>query len=311
MLSKLFFSLLLVSSGASEKSILEKVPEDWYTSTTKLFQYCVDVKFEHPICPQINKGNFTDFDFSSEFFQPPVGSLSARTLFQATVLYQVNRPPSYWFVGLKLDEKKPDHISDRLWAEAQWLWARILFDQRKYEESLKYFDKLVDEFKGRALFHQQRAWAQFFTGKFDRALGSIVSAESPLIYPVPFFEKYFLRALIEKENCQYKEAVQTITSGRAALQYSEPNPDQHPWVVLCNENNLGATCSRLRSWYSRVYQNNVNRSLKDLDLLEIELKDRLTEGQEKKSSSAIIWPFIGENWKDELGYYSVPIEKKC
>lgn len=309
-----FSSIILagiIAAASPESGIISKVPNDWYTSTTKLFDYCVEVKFEHPICPQITRGNFTAVDFNSEFFKPPVGDLTPKTLFQATVLYQVNRPPNYWFVGLKLDEEKPETIPARLWAEAQWLWSRILFDQRKYDESLKFFDKLVDEFKGRALFHQQRAWAQFFTGQFDKALGSVVSAESPLIYPVPFFEKFFLRALIEKENCHYRSAVDTITAGRASLKYSQSDSDKHPWVVLCNERNLGATCSRLRSWYGRVYQSKVEGSLKDLDLLEIELRDRLTEGQEKKSSSSIVWPFVGENWKDELGYYSVPIERRC
>src|SRR5690606_7872829 len=114
-LSSFILSSLVLVSTFTEKSILEKVPEDWYTSTTKLFNYCADVNFEHPICPQINRGNFSDYDFSSDFFQPPVGELSARTLFQATVLYQVNRPPNYWFVGLKLDDKKPAHIPERLW----------------------------------------------------------------------------------------------------------------------------------------------------------------------------------------------------
>lgn len=300
-----------LTPAGPEANILKKVPGDWYQSTTKLFKYCVDVNFEHPICPQINRGSLSNFDFQSEFFKAPIGSLNSKTLFQATVLYNVGRPPNYWLVGLNLDQKMPKEMDPRLWTEAKYLWARSLFDRREYEKSLKAFDSIVDNYKGKALFHQQRAWVQFFAKKFDKALGSIVSAESPLIYPVPFFEKYFLRALIEKENCLYNEAIQTITVGRKALKESKPDSSKHPWVVLCTEQGLGTTCSRLQSWYREEYDKKIKSSLDDLDLLEIELRDKLTPGQKKKSGSAIVWPYVGENWGDELGYYSVPIESNC
>jgi tetratricopeptide (TPR) repeat protein len=299
--------------GAPEAQIIQQVPNNWFESTTNLFDYCVKVSFGHPICPQINQNALSDFNFSEEFFKPPVGHLTARTLFQATVLDQEKRPPIFWFVGLKLEGPRPRSISARLWAEAQWLWAKILYDQGKIKESLELFDKLVDEFKGRALFHQQRAWVQFFSGQFEKALGSIVSAESPLIYPVPFFEKYFLRALAEKERCHYSSAMKTITAGRAALRFSEPDPSNHPWVTLCDERGLGTTCSRLRSWYSRIYKQKAQRSLADLDILEIELKDKIVESEKESSaeSAPIVWNFIGENWGDELGFYSVPLPDKC
>jgi len=309
----LLFSFLLANllSLSPESAILERVPGNWYRSTTELFNYCLDVNFNHPICPRVNPQNFGDVDFQSEFFKAPTGSLNAMSLFQANVLYQVNRPPVYWFVGLGLEGDRPDDIEPRLWAEAQWLWARILFDQREFERSLKLFDQVVDEFKGRGLIHQQRAWAQFFMNKFDRSLGSIVSAESPLIYPVPFPEKYFLRALVEKEACHFDDALETIQAGRKALRQESDDYTKHPWVVLCHRRNLGTTCQRLESWFRNVYRRNNQRSLNDLDILEIELEDRLTPGQEKKSVSTVIWPKRGEAWRDELGRYSVPIENKC
>ncbi|MGA0163995.1 MAG: tetratricopeptide repeat protein [Bdellovibrionota bacterium] len=299
--------------ASPEAQIIDQVPDNWYESTTNLFNYCVKVNFGHPICPQINRNSFSDFNFSEEFFKPPVGELSARTLFQAMVLDQEKRPPIFWFVGLKLEGSRPRKVPARLWAEAQWLWARILYDQGKLKESLQLYDKILEEFKGKALFHQQRAWVQFFSGQFEKSLGSIVSSESPLIYPVPFFEKYFLRALAEKERCHYASALKTITSGRAALKFSEPDPSNHPWVTLCDEQGLGTTCSRLRAWYSRIYQQKTKSALADLDILEIELKDKVLESENsaKDKSSAIVWPFIGENWSDELGYYSVPLPDKC
>ncbi|TVQ77927.1 MAG: hypothetical protein EA369_08110 [Bradymonadales bacterium] len=309
----MLFNILFLSflSASPEAEILDRVPNNWYRSTTELFNYCVSVQFNHPICPRIQGRQFAGVDFQSEFFRAPTGGLSPRSLFQATVLYQVNRPPVYWFVGLKLEGERPPEVDPRLWAEAQWLWARILFDQRQYKKSLELFDRVLEAFKGRALYHQQRAWAQFFNQDFDLALGSIVSAESPLLYPVPFFEKYFLRALIEKEACQYEQALETISAGRVALKGKSDDYRNHPWVVLCRRQNLGTVCQRLEAWYAQVYERNSRSALNDLDLLEIELGDRLTPGQPKPSVSQIMWPKRGESWRDEIGRYSVPIENQC
>ena len=48
------------------------------------------------------------------------------------------------------------------------------------------------------------------------------------------------------------------------------------------------------------------------DLLEIELRDENLGAQAKAAKSEIVWPTAGgENWRDELGYYSVPIKSKC
>ena len=300
-----------IAGTTTEQAVLAKVPVNWYQGTSNLFDYCVEVKFAHPICPPINRMDFSEVDFNSEFFTPPTGPLNPQTLFQATVLYEVGRAPEYWLVGLGLDKKRPVGIDARLWAEAQYLWARLLYDRRQYPKALELYDQLVDEFKGKALFHQQRGWAQYQARKFDRSLGSIVSSESPLIFQVPFFDKFFLRSLIEKENCLYQQAMQTLQNGRKFFASNIPDAKKHPWVILCERKNLGAVCSRLENWYRARYSEKVKASLSDLDLLEIELRDRLTQGQKVKSEAKIVWPFVGENWKDELGYYSVPIKSSC
>lgn len=293
------------------QEIIDRVPNDWYVSTTRLFEYCVDVNFQHPICPTINEG-VPGVDFKNEFFAAPIGALNSKSLFQATVLYQVKRPPDYWMITLGLDKPRPQNIDERLWAEARYLWAKILFDQRQYKESLSFFDGLVDEFKGRAVFHQQRAWAQFFNGQFDRALGSIVSAESKLLYKVPFFEKYFLRALIEKEACLRSQAINTIASGRAHLSSVATPSASHPWAILCERRALGDTCTKLKSFYDKQFKIQVSRGLEDLDLLESELRDENLHSQGGAAESKIVWPTIGgENWADELGRIVVPIKSKC
>lgn len=310
MLSSLFFIWISLTPQEAQ-SIVDRVPDDWYSSTTRLFEYCIDVKFQHPICPPIYEDSKVQ-EFTDSFFSTPIGGLTSKSLFQATVLYQIKRPADFWMVSLKLDGAAPLLMDKRLWAEAQWLWAKILFDQQKYKESLKIFDQLVPQMRGRAIFHQQRAWAQFFNGQYDKALGSIVSAESPLLYKVPFFEKFFLRALIEKETCHRASAINTIAVGRSHLSSAQSPSASHPWTVLCERRSLGDTCSRLRSYYDVQFRSQIKRGLEDLDLLEVELRDENLRTQADAATSKIVWPTIGgENWEDELGYIVVPIKSKC
>ncbi|MDB5037593.1 MAG: hypothetical protein JWQ35_1121 [Bacteriovoracaceae bacterium] len=306
------FSFALISLSSQEvKNLIERVPVDWYSSTTRLFEYCVDVNFQHPICPNI-QSEAGPIDYQNEFYTAPTGPLTSHSLFQATLLYQMGRPPDFWMATLNLDKPRPATIDPRLWAEAQALWAKTLFDKQKYKESIALFDQIVDDFKGKALFHQQRAWAQFFNGQYDRALGSIISAESPLIYKVPFFEKYFLRALIEKETCRRSEALNTLAVGRANLSYAKSPAENHPWTLLCEKRSLGSTCEKLKSWFDASFKRQIKKALEDLDLLEIELRDETANTQAKPGKSEIIWPSVsGENWQDELGHYSVPIKTKC
>lgn len=305
----MLFSIILWS-----QSLISDVrpPEDWYRSTTRLFEYCVDVKFEHPLCPPIHRSSGEAREHLGFQIAPPSGPLTADNLFRATSLYQVNRTPMAWLISLKLADKRPRQIDRRLWAEAKFLYGRSLFDQKKYKEAEVIYEQLIDDLKGRALFHQHRAWILFFNGKLDRALGSIVSAESPLIYPVVFFEKYFVRALVERESCQWSKAFATIDSGRKNMKAMvEPQVEGHPWVKLCDARGLTDTCRKLRGFYDGYYRVQVMQGLKDLDLVEIEMRDRGVVKPKEASTSRIIWPHVGESWADELGYHSVPVRKQC
>lgn len=280
----------------------------WYVSTTELFHYCVQAKFRSPLCPLISASAILE----PQIYSAPKGALTPQSLFDAKVYYEIGRSPETWLRSLNLDNPLPAGMDPRLYAEARWLYAKTLFDRRKYKESAEYFDLLVEDMKGRPIFHQQRAWVQFFTGNLDRALGSIVSAESPLLkYKVPFFEKYFIRGLVERESCQWKEAYNTVIKGRNVLQIAKAKPEKHPWVILCQRENHGKTCDQLEKYFSDRHRASVQKSLNDLDILEIELRERGAAKPGEKSTSEIVWAFIGEGWRDELGYYSVPLSNQC
>ncbi len=304
-----------------------KAPEDWYESTTAMFYYCLSQKFNHPLCPAVNgtyRQEFTTMvalattsapavlELSPfEKIKEPDGPLNSQNLFTANILLQLKRYPLMWLMSLKLAGPKPKEIPDRLWAHAQWLSGKVFFQMKKYREAMAMYDLAVDQLKTRSLFHQERAWVFFFNGKFDRALGSIVSAESPLVYGVPYFEKYFLQSLVERETCYWNSAFNTIEKGRAAFTDLKAMADKHPWVILCERENLGPLCEDLRGWYARYYEAEKLKSAKDLDLVEVELRDRGITKQSDKSLAKIVWPLNGEHWADELGHYSVPVPTQC
>lgn len=309
MLSEALFIAAWVVIGKTPK-----VPADWFRSTTNQFEFCLQSKFEHPLCPPIYQPNGIDERNHPDFqIKAPSGNLNADNLFRAVSLYQIKRPPVKWLEDLRLNERKPVGVDAKLWNEAQYLYGKVLFDLKRFKEAEALFDQVVELAKGRGLYHQERAWVLFFNGKWDRSLGSMVSAESPLIHPVPFFEKYFLRALIQRDTCFWNQAFDTIAKGRKLLKAVKISDEveHHPWVILCDRNQLGQTCRSLREFYISYYEAKVRRSLSDLDLLEIEMRDRGQLKQTEPSTSDIVWPYIGENWRDELGYYSVPVKSKC
>jgi hypothetical protein len=280
--------------------------DDWYQSVTAQYALCKHVDFAHPICPAIDPNKQAEFKIV-----PPSGELNSQSLLAATGLYIRGQPQTLWLASLNLTARRQPKIDVRLWAEAQYLYAQILFDQKKFKESNIMFDQAVDQLKGKALFHQERAWAQFFAGEIDRSLGSLFSAMSPLLHPTPYFEKYFLRALVERETCQWDKAFATINAGRVDLQSTFYDANDQPFVKLCDKDQLGAQCDQLRMYFRAYGAEQIRTALHDLDILEMEMQDRGVTNQKKLASSKVIWPFLGEAWQDEIGFYRVKLESQC
>lgn len=276
---------------------------DWYKSISKHYDFCTSIQFEHPTCPAVTT--------VSDIPQKPQGPLTAESLLNASAYYRLKQLSLDWLESLNLKDKKPESIDQDLWVQAQWLYAQVLSDQKKYVESLEIFDRLVPFLKGRGLFHQQRAWVQFWSGKFESALGSILSAESPLIYSTPFPKKYLLRALVERETCQWKAASNTIAAGRKALSDMKADIEANPWVKTCVQKNGGESCERMRAWYTKAFEAEMQKAKADLDYIEIEISDRGLAQKTGEAATPIRWPYVGEHWEDELGFLAVEIDSRC
>lgn len=305
----MLFNFLVIGlmglDGASSSALLQ-LKENWYRSLDAHWAFCVSVNFENPLCPQTTS--------LYEVYSEPKGKLSGENLLLVATALRLKRSSTTWLSTLGLDGKRPESIDPLLWDNARWIYAQTLYDQKAYKESAHLFDDLVETFKGRALFHQQRAWAQFFAGQYDRALGSIVSAESPLIPEVPFPRKYLLRALIERETCQYEKAFRTIADGRKQLGEKKVDASTALWVRQCEAKSGGGLCAKIKDWFQRTLEADVKEALVDLDYLEAEMNQRGLKQQSdlaKKNQAPIVWPYVGEAWADELGYYSVEVHSSC
>lgn len=300
----IFLSLLSEGSAAESSTPADR----WYLSFTNTFEYCVSTQFKSVLCPSITIEDRL-------LTQIPKGELNPTTLLQAKESYRAQKSPKEWLDALHLEKIKLgndiQNSRDLLVASAKWLLAEILFDERQFEAADKIYEEILPYFRGKAKFHQERAWVKYFRGQFQYALGSIMSAGSPLVYPIPFIDKYFLTALIERDSCQYTKALATLAEGRAQLELSLKAADRSPWVKACQNLKLGATCDRLAEWARQNIQKEIDQAKIDLNFIELELADKGFRVDSRPAVAAVVWPYVGEKWGDELGHYRVEVPEKC
>jgi len=278
----------------------------WYRSAEDAFTFCKSISFENPVCPPLTS--------LYEVYAAPSGPLTNQSLLLAATALKLDRSADSWLDSLKLNESRPKEVSEDLWNQARWLYAQSLYSQRRFQEASVLFTALVGSFKRRSVFHQQRAWVQYFNGELDKALGSVISAESPLTDRAPFPRKYLLKALIERDTCQPMKALQTIVSARTELGAMKADAMQSPFVKACNPAKDGDLCGKLIDWFNRQLADEISSVLKDLDFLEAELSERnsfLSSAPAPDPKKAVEWSFVGEAWLDELGHYTVQIEGSC
>lgn len=79
-----------------------------------------------------------------------------------------------------------------------------------FNKSIEYFDKVpqASEYWLDSLF--EKSWAYFMVGNYARALGNLVTVNSPYFEEEYYPEGYVLRAVIFFMNCLYDEALETV-----------------------------------------------------------------------------------------------------
>jgi len=79
-----------------------------------------------------------------------------------------------------------------------------------FNKSIEFFDRVPQssEYWLDSLF--EKSWAYFMVGNYARALGNLVTVNSPYFEEEYYPEGYVLRAVIFFMNCMYDEALETV-----------------------------------------------------------------------------------------------------
>lgn len=297
----MLFSLVILSMVSSSQ------PEvSWYDSFSDRFEFCVADHFRSPICPDI--GNRVEV--SGELVS---NKLDSASLLRAYELYNSGENPEQWLKSIGVGSERPNDIDKKLWAHAEWLYGKILFDSKRYELAETLYQSANSELNRHPLFFQERAWLAYFRKDFGFSLGHILSSESPLLVKVPFPKKHFLRGLINLETCRYRRAIAGIERARRELKALLQSPPKSPWIESCRENpELELVCPYIENWHKQHLTKEVREAERDLDILELELAERQPNKKTaSRTESKVEWPFINEHWLDELGRLFVEVKDQC
>jgi hypothetical protein len=128
--------------------------------------------------------------------------------------------------------------------------------------------------------------------------------------------------LLEKETAKLKE-MPTQFSGSSAGQRIMQDIETAKTVAIDNTGNLARSrYERLLSEIQDFLNQTTRVEIEILKALRGELEDAAATGEERaqiyvdrdkveSSPEHVLWPFRGEFWRDELGYYRQPVDRHC
>jgi hypothetical protein len=92
--------------------------------------------------------------------------------------------------------------------------ARILFEQKKYDESYRMFETIDAPIEKQAAVFLEEAWTQYYLKNYQRSMGLLYALEAPAFYRYFNPEKYVLKALIYTNLCHYNVAKDAVDEFR-------------------------------------------------------------------------------------------------
>jgi hypothetical protein len=109
-----------------------------------------------------------------------------------------------------LHPKKGQFRDDHLREMAFFQLARTHYAHKQFRYALFYYDHIGRDSEGwlEALF--EKSWANFRLGDFKKALGNLITLDSPFFADEYFPESLILKAVTYFENCRYPESNQIV-----------------------------------------------------------------------------------------------------
>ncbi len=136
-----------------------------------------------------------------------------------------------------LNPKKARLRDDILREDAFFQLARIHYEHKQFRYALFYYDKIHRDSIAwlESLF--ESSWAWFRLGQYQKALGNLITLDSPFFREEYFPEGLILKAVTYYENCRYPESNQIVQEFKrryeplhrelAKLLKSEKTPDSY------------------------------------------------------------------------------------
>lgn len=88
--------------------------------------------------------------------------------------------------------------------------ARTLFEQQKYEDAIKLYDRVPAKSDRWLLAVEEKAWAHIQLKQYDKAIALAHTLTSPAFNAMTSTEVYLLRALVELKLCDYQAVFRTL-----------------------------------------------------------------------------------------------------
>ncbi len=117
---------------------------------------------------------------------------------------------SFKEVVVLLHPKKGKVRDDRLREKGFFQLARIHYEHKQFNYALFYYDRIHRDSIGwlESLF--EASWAWFRIAKYQKALGNLITLDSPFFRDEYFPEGLILKAVTYYENCRYPESNQIV-----------------------------------------------------------------------------------------------------
>jgi outer membrane protein assembly factor BamD (BamD/ComL family) len=188
---------------------------------------------------------------------------------------------------------RSDQPSRKLQDDARKTLARLLYEQRKFEEADFMYAQIQRSILEQAENLLERAWAEYRMGNAETAMGLLYAFEAPSFRDAFKPEYYILKSFIYKDVCHYDKAMTVIEEFRSrygtALEIiygRKPTVDNHALMLyLLNKKHINqiwqflellekekAACTEfkdqaLRSYLEKIYDLQIKQSRNKLKQL--------------------------------------------
>lgn len=153
--------------------------------------------------------------------------------------------------------------------------ARIDFEQGRYDDALAHYETLRKAAPDEPTLLLEMAWANYYQGNYQRALGLLLALDAPVYGDLIAPERFLLEALSLRQLCQFEPARKAAV--RLESRHGEALDDLYRGVPLDDSDEI-RSAARLRPGGHEVgaFRVSVEREAQRVEALSDELGPKLT-----------------------------------